>query len=64
MCMPPPGAGEQPDGDEEEQKPMGRFAGFNHQNEQNNSDQRGASSRQVLRAEIAEELFDFIKVHG
>ena len=64
VCMPPPGAGEQPNGDEKEQKSVGRFAGFKYQNEQNNSDQPGASGWQVMAAEVAEELFQFIEVHN
>jgi hypothetical protein len=61
--MPPPGAGKQPDSDEEEQKPVTRSAGFEHQNEQNNSDQSGSFSRQVMSTEAVEKLFDFIEVH-
>src|SRR5208337_2016485 len=62
--MPPPGAGKQSDGDEKEQKPVGRFAGFEYQKEQYYSDQAGASGRQVMCAEVTEKLFNFIEVHG
>jgi len=62
--MPPPGARQQADGDEEEQEPVGRFAGFEHQDEQNNCDQTGAASLQVVPVEVAEKLFDFIEVHN
>jgi hypothetical protein len=65
VLMPPPGAGKQPDGDEEEQKPDEELARFEHQQEQqNNSDQHRSSGQQVMSAEVAEEFFDFIEVHG
>jgi hypothetical protein len=54
VLMPPPGAGKQPDGNEEEQKPVSRFAGSEHQNEQNDSDQSGTSGGQVMQAEVVE----------
>ena len=64
VLMPPPGARKQSHGHEEKQKPVGRFAGFEHQKEQNNSEQHGCSARQVMSAEVVEKFFDFIQVHG
>jgi hypothetical protein len=61
--MPPPSAGKQSNGNEEEQNPANHFGAFENQNEQNDSDQHGSSRRQVMTAEVAKKLFDFIEVH-
>lgn len=64
VLMPPPGAGKQPDGDEEEQKAVARFVRFKYQNKQNNSDQYGNSGRQVMNTEVIEEVFNIVEVHN
>jgi hypothetical protein len=58
--MPPPGAGKQSNGNEQEQKPENNFAAFEHQKEQNDSGQHSSSRGQVMTAEVAKKLFDFI----
>jgi hypothetical protein len=63
MCMPPPGAGKQSNGNDEEQKPAGHFGAFEQQNEQYDSHQHSSSCGQVMTAEVAKKLFDFIEVH-
>ncbi len=61
--MPPPGAGKQPNGDEEEQKPESHFAAFENQGEQNDSDQAGSDCGPVVTVEFVKKFFDAIKVH-
>jgi hypothetical protein len=58
LCMPPPGARKQSNGNEEEQKPKSNFAGFEYQNEKNDSGQHGSCRRQVMAAEIPKKFFD------
>jgi len=64
MGMPPPRASKQPGGNEKEQKAVGQFAALENQNQQNDSDQRGAAGGQIMRAEVAKKIFDFIEVHN
>jgi hypothetical protein len=64
MIMPPPRAGKQPNGDEEEQKAEGQFAALENQNQQNDPDQRGSAGGQIMGAEVAKKIFDFIEVHN
>ncbi len=61
--MPPPGAGKQSGGDEEEQKPVCHFAALENQDKKNNPDQPGSSRRQVMQAEAAKKIFDLIEIH-
>jgi hypothetical protein len=63
VCMPPPSADKQSNGNEEEQNAASHFGAFEHQNEQNDSDQHGSSCGQVMTAEVTKKLFDFIEVH-
>jgi hypothetical protein len=64
VLIPPTGAGDQPNGDEEEQQPNENPGHFEHQQEQNNSDQHRSHRRQIARAEMAEKIPDFVEVHG
>ena len=61
--MPPPGAGKQSSGNEEEQKTMRHFATPENQNKQNNSEQPSYSCGQVMSTEVTKKSVDFIEVH-
>jgi len=61
--MPPPGAGKKSNRNEQVQETEHQLAGLENQNDQYDSDQPSSSCGQVMSAEVAKKLFDFIEVH-
>jgi len=61
--MPPPGAGKQSNRNEQVQETEHQLAGLENQYDQYDSGQPGSSCGQVMSAEVAKKLFDFIEVH-